>query len=391
MISTENIVKILLVLGILCSLISVLLCRDLTNYLIIILLFSTFVCILKSTKKFNVPLELFLIISASFLYFCLAIVSEISISFGITILLYSFLITTLSIISYQIDLADVINRAFPIILILILLEYIFLVMLGSSVLQKLSCNNEALSLQYRVIHNITSSALGISYVSGLNSIFLGAQSASLFLVLSIFWFFRKARENANSKDYLFFVISTILLILSPTVTGAILFLIGCILYIFLFNIDRKISYKTVSIVFSLTIISLVFIYFYIDAQHNFYYLISDTLFATFNKFSDFHFSQIISGVGPAYTGYLVSNEIALIALMLMYGIVGFTIFLFLFILLPLNIGINLERSDRIYILMILLLFISLIHYNASIRGGFLFLYISFLSIVFGKWVNRFNT
>jgi hypothetical protein len=344
---------------------------------------------LKSTKKFNVPLELFLIISASFLYLSLATVGGISIPFGITILLYSFLITTLSIISYQIDLADVINRAFPIILILILLEYIFLVMGGSSVLQKLSCDNEALST-YRLLHNITSSALGISYVSGLNSIFLGAQSASLFLVLSIFWFLRKARENANFRDYLFLIISTILLILSPTVTGAILFLIGCILYIFLFNIERKISYKTISIVFSLTIISLVFLYFYIDLQHNFYYLMSDTLFATFNKFSDFHFTQIIIGAGPAYRDYLISNEIALIALMLMYGIVGFTIFLFLFILLPINIGINLERSDRIYILIILLLFISLIHYNASIRGGFLFLYISFLSIVFGKWINRFN-
>ena len=132
------------------------------------------------------------------------------------------------------------------------------------------------------------------------------------------------------------------------------------------------------------------VYFYIDAQHNFYYLISDTVFDAFNIYSEFHFSQIILGIGPTYGDYLISNEIALIALMLMYGIVGFTIFLFLFILLPINIGINLERSDRIYILIILLLFISLIHYNASIRGGFLFLYISFLSIIFGKWVNRFN-
>ena len=382
---TDHLVKTLLFISFFCSLFSVLVCRDLTNYLVIILLFATFICVLQSKQKFYVPRELFLIISASFFYIGVAILNNISISFGITILLYSFLATTLSIVSTHLGLVNIINRIFPLILILIIAEYIILLFGGGSFLNSSSCDNPAVS-NYRLLHNITSASIGMPHIRGLNSIFLGAQSASLFLVLSIFWFLRKARENANIIDYSFLIISVTLLILSPTVTGAILFFTGCILYIFLFNVNIRVGPQTIGIIFSIFLICLYLIYLYIDIQHNFYFLFTDTVIDPINRFSEIHFSKILVGLGTGYSDYLISNEIALLALMLMYGLLGYSIFLFLFILLPMKIGINFERSDRIYILIILLLFISLIHYNASIRGGFLFLYITFLSVVFGKLI-----
>jgi hypothetical protein len=387
----ENIVKILLILCFLSSIVSVIICRDITNYLLILLSFFSFICLLNSRKNFLIPKGLLLILACSFLYFSLATINQVSISYALTICLYSLSISTLAIIRNQIGLDWIVNRAFLIILIFILAEYSILLLGGSELLlNNLSCVNPAVS-NYRNLHNITSSIAGISHVGGLNSIFLGAQSASLFLVISFFWFLRKGRENHHKIDYILSTLSVILLILSPTITGTMLFIIGCFLYIIIFNAGTKISLREIILLLVIFIFASFYIYFYIDIQHNFSFFMEDIVIQNINLISALELKQIIMGLGSSYTNILITNEISLLALLLMYGIVGFTIFLFLFLFLPLEIGIKLSSPDRVYILIILLLFISLMHYNASIRGGFLFFYLSILSIIFGKFVDRVDT
>ena len=61
---TQNILKILLILGFSCSILSVLVCKDLTPYLIMFLLLSSFICLLQSKQKFIVPIALFWVIAA---------------------------------------------------------------------------------------------------------------------------------------------------------------------------------------------------------------------------------------------------------------------------------------------------------------------------------------
>ena len=131
----------------------------------------------------------------------LASISQISINFAISLLFYSVLVATLSILSHEIGLVEIINKVFFIVLTLIFFEYLVALLFGSDIfIRHLTCDNPAV-LGYRYLHNTTSSIIGIPHVRGLNSIFLGAQSASLFLVLSIFWFFRRARENASFSNY----------------------------------------------------------------------------------------------------------------------------------------------------------------------------------------------
>jgi hypothetical protein len=217
----------------------------------------------------------------------------------------------------------------------------------------------------------------------MNSIFISAQSASVFLVISIFWFYRRIVENKKKSDYIFFFLSIIFLILSPTVTGVALLAMGCVVYIILFNADKKIRVSMVKLFLLVSVLFLGFLYYYIDTVHGLDAFVSQIFLPNIQVLSQVPFERIIFGYGID-NPLMKVNEIALLSLLLKYGIVGFSLFTYLFLFLPITADIEFDKNNKIYVLMVILMFASLIHYNSVIVGGFSFLYIIFISILLGK-------
>ena len=102
-----------------------------------------------------------------------------------------------------------INLIFLILLFGLIFEY-FLLTLGFKELfmQSLTCGHSEIQV-YRSLHNLTSSALSIN-VPGLNSIMMGAQTASQLSVIIFVWYFYRYKSNTIDTSVLLVILPVII-------------------------------------------------------------------------------------------------------------------------------------------------------------------------------------
>ncbi len=265
--------------------------------------------------------------------------------------------------------------------ILLLVEYILSLFNFSSILQSFFFCESSEIRDYRALHNRFSVLVGLQ-VPGLNSIFLGPQFANIIVVqtffLSLLLFIK---QKANGVRYsIFAAISLGLLILSPTVTGLIVFSLTSLTFLIIFS--NYISPRVIVILlFSLSILFGVAAYFYLIIFHGFE-AINIIVVQNILDHSRFPLSGILFGLGGQYNTYFSSTEMQIVNMIGLYGIIASGVLLYMFISTIYHRRVvSLSNVDgKINALLFTPLLISLIHYNTFLSSGVYSLTILHLAI-----------
>lgn len=224
--------------------------------------------------------------------------------------------------------------------------------------------------------------IGFTGVSGLNSIFLGSQSASIISVLSMFYFLLESEFN---KRYILFVIALIMMPFVSTMTASIAFVILLLLLTYYFP-NNLFYRRKLTITIVLTIVLVFFsksvfnlIMYKLDSSEN----IEIYLFAFINpitEFLKFDFIDKIFGVG-IYVNDSYGKDFGLLELLKQVGIslVVLSLFIVVYIVskvrfftkkrrgfLEYDLWMNIALINSIFLLGWLL---SLVHYTMAVESG----------------------
>jgi len=253
--------------------------------------------------------------------------------------------------------------------ILLLVEYILLLFDFSSTLKNVIFCESVEIRDYRSLHNRFSELINLG-VPGLNSIFLGPQFANIILIQTFFLscvLFIKQKTH-GVRYIIVAVVSFVLFLASPTGTGLIVFSLTSFVFLILFPnyISQKVK------IFFIFALFLFFTaaYFYLINFHG-----TDALnivvVQNILDYSRFPLSGILLGMGGEFQTYFYSNEMHIINMAGMYGIIGSGVLLYMFISTIYNRRVvSLSNVDgKINALLFTPLLISLIHYNTFLSSG----------------------
>jgi hypothetical protein len=148
-------------------------------------------------------------------------------------------------IMFLINIVFVVTLYLELLIVLTGQQDVLINLFNSDVVTKYKWYNHADFIKY----------LGFSNISGLNSIFLGSQSASMLAVLSTIYFLL---ENKFNKRYKLFVVALILIPFTSTMTANIVFTLLLLLLIYYFSnnfLYRRRYIVTIILIFTLTFFS----------------------------------------------------------------------------------------------------------------------------------------
>ena len=273
-----------------------------------------------------------------------------------------------------------INIIYFIIVIGLLLEYIILLLFGTNELvHGLHCNIPGIK-GYRYLQNTTSTILNIN-VSGLNSLMLGAQTASQLAVIAATWYFFKNKNQKNVVNKFLLVLAIMMLILSPSITSILLLFISItfIFFIYISNIyHERVSSFYKAYIFS--IISILSIYFIIELFSFKYpdldYVVSDLIMVQLEGFNSWSISEALLGADfEKINSSFTATEMHFVQQISLYGLVGVGLFYgsiiyYLLRVLKLSVLMHNKRLMLVPIVIIIMLFIfGEAHYFVMMRAG----------------------
>lgn len=282
------------------------------------------------------------------------------------------------------------NFIYVFVLIFLIIEYLFLAFFGDKLLTDLfMCNGERTGVRgYIQLLNWTKD-LGILpyHITGLNSIMLGSQTASQLSVIIFIWFLHKNKIDQRQLYRVLSYIAIVMLLLSPSITSAMLFLIAAfILYLLQFkgSLHEKIKhfYKLYVVIF----ISILLLFYLIQIL-TYRYGSLDSIYQEYvlrnlNGFIYFDLKEILFGISLLREEQLFEvGEIAFLKHFLTYGFIGTSLFYCSVIYYMLRAYIqnrdNLELRAHLIILSIFIL--GNIHYPVMFGNGVLELFILHLA------------
>ena len=214
---------------------------------------------------------------------------------------------------------------------------------------------------------------------GLNSIFLGSQSASQISLISLIWFFLfSVFVSNNFKNKLLILFSLLFLILSPTITAWFLFMVTLIFAGIFYLRKRIISAVIFYFAIILTIILSIFFIMMIYSRYDGFGAIFDSLILpqVFN-FSFLNYKELFLGVNIEKASELFKViEVAVIHHFAIFGIIGmFVFFAFVFfnIFESMKFRHKLDSNEKLlYFASVLIVFVfilSNIHYQVMFQVG----------------------
>ena len=304
----------------------------------------------------------------------------------ITSLLFSKIVIPNLSIDYFLDR---INISLLIILFFLVLEFLIVSTIGSSIFyDNLTCHSDGVQ-GYRELHNATSDIF-LMEIPGLNSIMMGAQTSSELAAVISIWSIYKY-ETTEIRFYKFTIIlSLLMLILSPSYTSIFLLTVGLTLY-FLFKAHSKpklniylVNFTPIVLVLFSYLIYVLLLIRYPDLSI-FPTLLQEHL-AGFNYMT---MKELLFGAHKlTKLGLFASTEFTFLTQVSIFGILGVTIFygsIAYYMLLALtntNATGKKERLTTIFILIIIVIFLlGNVHYRVMFQSGVRELFVLFLAYI----------
>ena len=274
--------------------------------------------------------------------------------------------------------------------LLLLLEYIFVFIFGNSIfVNSLSCNEPGI-VGYRYISNYS---LFSSFIStpGMNSILLGPQTATQISLASLIWFFIVYKNSDNPFFYKTLIcIAFFILVFSPTLTASLMFLF------FLFIVGIYLAQKSlirmshISLSFILFTILVGYFLSMVYSRYGGFAIIMDDLVVpqVFN-ISFLTYKGILLGLRlDRVTQLFPVAEIAMIHHIVIFGIIGvsvFLIFVIYYLIKSYQTINNLSADERAFylasLLIVILFLFSNLHYQVMFQIGLMELFAIHLAYI----------
>ena len=282
-----------------------------------------------------------------------------------------------------------IDTIYLIVLIGLVIEYLILLVFGEAILKYLfMCNGEITGIRgYIPIYNLTKELLPF-HITGLNSIMMGGQTASQLSVIIFIWFFYKHRDSENRKHLGLGLLAIIMLILSPSLTSALLLLIALSTIYLIYlkgSLNRPIkSFFWVYIVFIVTFISI----YLIQGLITYRYVSLDNIYGEYVLpnligFGYFNLKEILFGISIERQLELFEfGEIAFLNQLMKYGFLGVGVFyisIFYYVLRAIRLNSEGALTVNVFILFIFIL--GNIHYPVMFNSGVMELFILHLAYI----------
>jgi hypothetical protein len=212
----------------------------------------------------------------------------------------------------------------------LLLEYLFLVIFGTEFFEPLMCDASGVQ-GYRALRNITSDFLSIS-PTGLNSIMMGAQTASQISLIAFIWYASKNRVSRDKLNFLIITLAIFMFALSPSITAVFLtiifaIIIGSIYIIKSYENELKNYYK----LFISLALFLVILYFATNLllfKHiSFDHVINGLIMSHLEGFFTWDIFEILLGADiDTINNSFQTTEIHFFQHFALYGFIGISVF-----------------------------------------------------------------
>jgi len=238
------------------------------------------------------------------------------------------------------------NIIFQVLIICLVIESLFLFTGNFNLLQMIYPETGMSIVEgFRSYHNRFASYFNLD-IEGLNSLITGNQIANTIALLSMIWFAPFYIFKPRQNRYLWFVISFVLFLISPTITGTGLFLFSIfIFFTFLKNSSINSFKKIIPILFSLIIIgyfSYEFIFLpLIDNSFMSAWYIYGFIYPIQNYFNLDLFYLIMGHTSESFADNFYSNEIGIIRLAMKIGMP-------LIVVVAMSIIITLFKSNLMF-------------------------------------------
>ena len=284
---------------------------------------------------------------------------------------------------------DRINISLLIILFFLVLEFLIVSTIGSSIFyDNLTCHSGGVQ-GYKPIHNATSYIFSTD-VAGLNSIMMGSQTSSELAAVISIWSIYKYKTT-EKRFYIFTIIlSLLMIILSPSYTSIFLLTIGLTLY-FLFEVYSKNKLNIYWLNFAPIFVVLFsyLMYEFLLVRYPDLNIFSTLFQEHFVGFNYMTMKELLFGAHKLkIEGLFASSEFTLLTQVAKLGILGVTIFygsIAYYMLLALtntNATGKKERLTTIFILIIIVIFLlGNVHYRVMFQSGVRELFLLFLAYI----------
>lgn len=282
-----------------------------------------------------------------------------------------------------------IDSIYLIILIFLVIEYLILLFFGQNFLFSLFlCDGEITGIRgYLPLQNMTNGILPF-YITGLNSIMMGGQTASQLSVIIFIWFFYKYRDSENRKHLVLGLLAIIMLILSPSLTSAVLLLI-VLSTIYLIYLKGFLNRSIKGFFWAYIVLFVTFISIYLIQELIAYRYVSlDNIYGEYVLpnligFGYFNLKEILFGISVERELELFGvGEIAFLNQLMKYGFLGVGVFyisIFYYVLRAIRLNSEGALTVNIFILFIFIL--GNIHYPVMFFSGVMELFILHLAYI----------
>lgn len=338
---------------------------------------------LAFNKNNKVNIFFIVILLTVFLHALFQLISGRGIGSGGILIIY-FLVLFFTMHLKNSSASQIINIMFIINIIFIITLYLelLIVLMGQQDVLINLFNSEVVTKYKWYNHADFIKYLGFSGISGLNSIFLGSQSASMIAVLSTIYFLL---ENKFNKRYKLFMMALITIPFTSTMTATIVFAILLFLLTYYFSNNFLYSRRhniTIMLVLTLAFFGqgvLNLIFFKLDSHEN----IEIYLYAFINPIEGFLNLNLIDNIFGAgmNVGNSFGKDFGFLELLKQVGIslVGLSLFIIVYIVskvrfftkkrcgfLEYDLWRNIALINSIFVLGWLL---SLVHYTMAVESG----------------------
>lgn len=291
-----------------------------------------------------------------------------------------------------------INIIYLIVLIGLVVEYLLLLFFGQKIfLELFNCHGEETGVRgYIGLYNITKEILPF-HITGLNSIFMGSQTAGQLSIIIFVWCFYNYKNSEKRKYLALGSLAIIMLISSPSLTSVFLLIISvAIIYLIhlkdFFNKKIKNFYWVYMILFisglSVFIVLELLTYKYLSLD----YVYEEYIFNNLVGFGYFDLKEVFLGIPVEKEYELFSvGEIALLNQLMKYGFLGIGVFYISIFYYILRALVSTNKKLLIPNIIILLIFIlGNFHYAVMFNTGVMELFALHLAYIIyqGSYIKK---
>ncbi len=271
-----------------------------------------------------------------------------------------------------------IDIIYLVVVMFLVIEYLSLLVFGHEIFNNsLMCDAPGVQ-GYRSLHNLTSNFLSVQ-VPGLNSIMMGAQTASQLAVISFIWFVFKYKKQEKRTDILLSSLALFMMILSPSITSILLLLVSLvIIYLSYLSGILKEEIKGFYQLYALLTIVILTVYLMgelmLYKHDSFDHIVNDLIMGHVSGFNNWNIKDILLGGSiEKVEDSFKTTEIMFLKQLSLYGFFGVGVFyisIFYYIFRALSVGLSGYKTMLMPSIIILIVFVlGNIHYFVMFQAG----------------------